>query len=124
MATAPSPKINALAWGRIEVSGVGEGKDFKLYSGGGRLWDWSETGTRHEPGIQVADIEELLRHGATAIVLSRGFQNKLQVDAATIEYLAEKGVSVHTAETRDAAAIYSNLVEMGTAVGSLFHSTC
>ncbi len=37
--------------------------------GGGREWDWDETGTRHSPGNQPAD-EEFLAHGATAVVLS------------------------------------------------------
>ena len=35
----------------MEVEGLGAGKDFKLYPGGGREWDWSETGMRHAPGI-------------------------------------------------------------------------
>ena len=34
---------------------MGSGKDFKLYPGGGREWDWNETGTRHVPGIQPGD---------------------------------------------------------------------
>ena len=31
-----SPQINHLSWGRMEVDGVGIGKDFKLWPGGGR----------------------------------------------------------------------------------------
>lgn len=38
-----SPRILAVSWGHMEVEGIGEGKDFKLYPGGGREWDWSET---------------------------------------------------------------------------------
>jgi len=34
-----SPRILAVAWGRMEVDGIGAGKDFKLYPGGGREWD-------------------------------------------------------------------------------------
>ena len=66
-----SPRILAVSRGRMEVEGIGAGKDFKLYPGGGRERDWNETGTRHSPGIQPADAEELLAHGATAVVLSR-----------------------------------------------------
>jgi hypothetical protein len=55
-----SPRILAVRWGRMGVEGIGAGKDFKLYPGGGREWDWNETGTRHSPGIQPADVEELL----------------------------------------------------------------
>nr|BFE73597.1 hypothetical protein GCM10020092_068980 [Actinoplanes digitatis] len=68
--------------GRIEVEGLGVVKEAKLYPGGGREWDWSETGTRHSPGIQPADVEEILLHGATAVVLSRGMDLRLQVGPA------------------------------------------
>ena len=65
-----SPRISTISWGRMEVEGLGEGKDFKLWPGGGRTWDWNETGTRHDPGIQPADVEELLEHGSQVVVLS------------------------------------------------------
>ena len=47
-------------------------KDVKLWPGGGREWDWGETNTRHEPGIQPSDVEELLVHRPDIVVLSRG----------------------------------------------------
>lgn len=120
---AESPEILSVVWGRIEVSGLEASKDMKLFPGGGRAWDWNETGTRHVPGIQVADVEELLEHGAAVIVLSRGMDLKLHVDDSTLSYLKEKGVAVHVAETREAVAIYNKLARE-TAVGGLFHSTC
>ena len=43
--------------GRMEVEGTGAGKDFKLYPGGGREWDWNEPGTRHTPGIRRNELE-------------------------------------------------------------------
>lgn len=64
--TPRSPRISHISWGRMVVEEVGEGKDFKLYPGGGREWDWRETGTQHDPGIQPADIAEEL--GALAYV--------------------------------------------------------
>src|SRR5499427_4765114 len=67
-----SPRILDLSRGHMQVEGIGTGKDFKLYPGGGRAWGWAETGTRHSPGIQPADVEELLAHGATSVVLSLG----------------------------------------------------
>jgi len=118
-----SPRIIAVSWGRMTVDGLGDGKDFKLYPGGGRAWDWNETGTRHRPGIQPADVAELLVHGATAVVLSRGMEEQLEVDPATLELLAERGVAVHVAETRAAVEMYNELAGH-TPVGGLFHSTC
>jgi hypothetical protein len=118
-----SPRILAVSWGRMEVEGLALGKDFKLYPGGGREWDWSETGTRHSPGIQPEDVEELLRQGATAIVLSCGMQLQLQVDQRTLKLLDERGVTAHVAETTQAAHLYNELATTQP-VGGLFHSTC
>jgi hypothetical protein len=118
-----TPRILAISWGRMEVEGLDAGKDFKLYPGGGRAWDWAETGTRHSPGIQPADVEELVTHGATTVVLSRGMDKQLQVHPATHHYLEERSITVHVAETREAVSIYNDLAEGGL-VGGLFHSTC
>ncbi len=118
-----SPAVLEISWGRMLVEGLGEGKDFKLYPGGGRAWDWSETGTRHSPGVQRADVAELLDHGATTVVLSRGIDLQLEVDPLTLAYLEDRGVTVHVAQTEEAVQIYNEL-SSGTAVGGLFHSTC
>jgi hypothetical protein len=118
-----SPKILDVSWGRIEVEGGGVGKDLKLYPGGGREWDWAETGTRHSPGIQAADVEELVHRGVTVIVLSQGMDKQLEVEPDTLAYLDQRSITVHIAETREAVRIYNSLVEQA-AVGGLFHSTC
>jgi hypothetical protein len=118
-----SPRILAISWGQMEVEGLGVGKDFKLYPGGGRAWDWSETGTSHSPGIQPADVEELLAHGAVTVVLSLGMDKRLHVDPATQEYLERRSVTVHVAETLQAVEIYNKLADT-LPVAGLFHSTC
>jgi hypothetical protein len=119
-----SPRILEISWGRMKVDGVGCGKDFKLWPGGGREWDWAETGTAHVPGIRPADVEELVARGAAAVVLSQGMEKRLQVDPATYEYLQRYSVTVHTAETNEAVRIYNQLAEERVPVGGLFHSTC
>ncbi|GIJ45714.1 hypothetical protein Val02_26000 [Virgisporangium aliadipatigenens] len=118
-----SPRVEEISWGRMVVAGVGTGKDFKLWPGGGRAWDWRETGTEHSPGIQPADVEELLEHGATTVVLSRGMEERLEVQPATLKYLAERGVTVEVAETTEAVELYNELAEH-TPVAALIHSTC
>lgn len=118
-----SPRITHLSWGRMQVEGVGEGRDFKLYPGGGREWDWTETGTHHVPGIQPADVEELLDNGSQVVVLTRGMQLVLQTCPETLQLLQERGVAVHVEETRAAVELYNRLAET-EAVGGLFHSTC
>lgn len=118
-----SPTITSISWGHMEVDGLAPGKDFKVYPGGGRPWDWRETGTDHDPGIQPEDVEELLEHGSTVVVLSRGLELRLQVDPRTLKLLEERGVDVHVAETTEAVRLYNDLAATRP-VGGLFHSTC
>lgn len=118
-----SPRIVDLSWGRLEVAGLGAFKDAKLYPGGARAWDWRETGTRHVPGIQPADVAELLEHGAEVVVLSRGVLERLQVCPETLDLLKNKGIPAHVLPTEDAVRLYNELAAKQK-VGGLFHSTC
>jgi hypothetical protein len=120
----PSPQIKHVSWGRIEVDGEAEPyKDAKLFPGGSRDWNWRETGTGHDPGIQVADVQELLDHGATVVVLSRGMAECLHVPRETLDFLKERQIAAHVLPTRDAVALYNKLAETEP-VGGLFHTTC
>jgi hypothetical protein len=120
---ARSPHIVHLSWGRLEVEGYPGFKDAKLFPGGARAWDWRETGTQHVPGIQPADVEELLQHGATVVVLSQGMTGRLQVAPETLRVLEDKGVPSHVLGTEEAVKIYNELSETEP-VGGLFHTTC
>jgi hypothetical protein len=82
-----SPLITQISWGHMEVEGWGSGKDFKLCPGGGRVWDWRETNTEHVPGIQPADVQELIDNGSRVVVLSRGIQLRLQTCPETLQLL-------------------------------------
>jgi hypothetical protein len=117
-----SPRVTELAWGRLEVEGS-TFKDAKLFPGGARAWDWNETGTRHEPGIQPADVEELLERGTTAVVLSKGFYGRLGVTPEALRMLEDRGVAAHVRQTEEAIALYNELRETQK-VGALIHSTC
>lgn len=118
-----SPQITHLEWGRIEAAGIPSAKDLKLYPRGGRAWDWGETGTRHKPGIQPADVQELIDRGSEVIVLSRGMHLVLQTKPETLAALEAANIVVHVLETREAARLYNHLAETRP-VGGLFHSTC
>lgn len=118
-----SPPITHLSWGKLEVEGYPAFKDAKLFPGGARVWDWSETGTHHLPGIQMADIEELLVKGAHVIVLSRGMHLRLQTPAETLKALDQRGIKVHVLETNRAVEYYNRL-QATEKVGGLIHSTC
>jgi hypothetical protein len=121
---ARSPKVTHLSWGRLEVEGQDVPfKDAKLFPGGAREWDWRETGTNHEPGIQPADVEELLERGATTVVLSKGHHERLQVTQDTLRMLEDRDVSTYVRQTGEAVDLYNELRE-AEKVGALIHSTC
>jgi hypothetical protein len=120
--TTHSPRITHLSWGRLETEG-GAFKDARLYPGGAEEWDWNETGTSHDPGIQPADVERLLERGATVLVLSKGFHERLGIAPETRSMLEESGVPAHIAQTEEAARLYDDLRQTEK-VGALIHSTC
>lgn len=120
-------RITHVSWGRIEVT-IGEThhefKDCKVWPSGAVEWDWDLTGTRHSPGIQVADIEEVLDHGIDVMVLSRGMQLRLQTSPETMAELRRRGIEVHVEETAAAVERFNALAAQGRRVGGIFHSTC
>jgi hypothetical protein len=119
-----APQIVECRWGLIRVAGGGTFKDAKLYPGGAREWDWNETGTRHAPGIQPADVVELIERGATTLVLSHGVLRMLQVCPETLRRLERQRVAVEVLPTPEAVEAYNRLVADGATVGALIHSTC
>src|SRR5579859_1184363 len=50
------PRMTRVCWGRMEVEGLGRGRDFKLDAGGGRARDWAETGTLSDGGMHGGRI--------------------------------------------------------------------
>jgi hypothetical protein len=118
-----APRIAGLAWGRLAIEGGRAFKDAKLFPGGARTWDWRETGTHHVPGIQPADVRELLDRGATTVVLSQGVLKQLQVCPQTLRFLEERGVQVHVLPTPQAVDLFNELRDREP-VGGLFHTTC
>jgi hypothetical protein len=122
--TDPSPQVLDDGWGFVDVDGLGRLRDAKLWPGGGRAWDWNETGTRHRPGIQPADLAELLDHDPDVVVLSRGRQLRLETTPEALALLTARNVEVIRGETGAAIGEYNRLAAAGQRVAGLLHSTC
>jgi hypothetical protein len=116
-------RVIHIEWGKLDLEGGQSYRDAKLFPSGSRAWDWRETGTHHQPGIQIADVQELVDQGCKTIILSRGMDLVLQVPAETIAWLQRQGLTVEVLETRLAVARYNELCEEHP-VGALIHSTC
>lgn len=121
-----SPEISDLSWGSVTVDENGNRKEYrdaKVWPGGSRGWDWNETGTSHTPGVQIADVRELVDHGAEKVILSRGQNRRLRVKTETLEWLEDQGVDTEVMESTKAVNRYNELRDE-EAVGALIHSTC
>jgi hypothetical protein len=119
--------ITHLSWGHMEVTidgHISRFKDCKVWPGGAKEWDWPRTGTQHRPGIQPADIEELLVHHVDVVILSRGIERMLQTSPEAEHLLQARGLEYHIAETHDAVGLFNTLTRQGKKVGGVFHSTC
>jgi hypothetical protein len=68
-------------------------------------------------------VERLLERGATVVVLSKGFHERLRIAPETRKMLEEKDILAHIAQTEEAAKLYDRLRETER-VGALIHSTC
>jgi hypothetical protein len=123
MAEPRSPRVVSASWGELEIEGIPRVKDGKLWPGGARQWDWNETGTNHQPGVQPADVEELVARGARVVVIGQGMYGRLQVMAETVQWLADRGVELRSLPTPEAVQEYNRLAE-SRPVGALLHSTC
>ena len=119
-----SPRIESIGWGKMRIESLGSGKDFKLWPGGGRPWDWNETGTAHSPGIQVGDVEELVNRGCSKVILARGVFSRLKVTKEALAYLESHGVETIATDTKRAVQMYNDCIDQDIPVGGLFHSTC
>ncbi|MDP7059282.1 MAG: MTH938/NDUFAF3 family protein [Candidatus Marinimicrobia bacterium] len=118
-----SPRITSLKWGSVKVDGFGTFRDVKLFPGGAREWNWQETGTRHSPGIQPADVQEIIDAGARTVVLSSGMYKRLKTMPETVASLKKESITIHQLQTEESVTKYNNLCEEEQ-VGSLIHTTC
>ena len=121
-----TPEIIKSGWGKITVN-LSDGdktfRDIKLYPGGARAWDWNETGTHHNPGIQPVDVKEIVENGAEYILLSRGRNLRLQVMDETKEWLQAHNAEFEILPT-DEVIEKCNELRQEKLTGALIHTTC
>ncbi len=130
--TAAAPLITHLSWGKVVVkddAGEHEYRDCMITPESSQAWDWRDTGTRHTPGILVADLKRKIDKKefidtAEIIILSSGMQNMLHIDDATIGFLEKLGKKYYVKQTEEAVKLYNQLVHENEKVGIFIHSTC
>lgn len=124
------PEIIELKWGQIVVAMDNTNKiykDCRIWNNGSSSWDWSKTGTRHKPGIQFADLADLLcQYPDTEIIIfSSGMDKQLDIHPDTMKLVTEKypKVTIYRDDTKAAVKLYGELRKKHTII-ALLHSTC
>jgi hypothetical protein len=115
--------ITSFQWGQIVVSSGRTFKDVRLFPGGVEEWDWRKTGTRHDPGIQTADLADLVTTKPDLVILSRGVDLVLQVPQATVDFARSHAATVLVLQSEQAVAEYNRRITSKRVV-ALIHSTC
>jgi hypothetical protein len=123
MAASANRAISSFRWGQIVDSTGRAFKDARLFPGGVEEWDWRKTGTRHDPGIQIADLEDLFATKADVVILSRGVDLVLQVPTTTIDFARKYAANVLVLQSEQAIAEYNRLIASERVI-ALVHSTC
>lgn len=116
--------IDRIEWGNITVKADSFSfKDVIIHNDSVEEWDWKKTGTKHDPGIQIADLIQIIDK-IDHIVLSTGFKNQLRVQDNTLNYIKFKKKNYYVLNTEEAVKKYNQLARAGHRVGALIHSTC
>lgn len=138
-----NPEIVSHKWGEMIVddkadgaggagagAGAGAGvtrrtyRDCKLFPGGSREWDWRLTDTHHHPGIQRADLMDVLKDRTSLVILSTGMDGALAVTPEVEESLKGDGIEYLVARTEEAIRMYKKATSAKKRVVGLFHMTC
>ncbi len=120
-------QITRVEWGKMDVTiggRVQHFKDCKVWPGGAVSWNWKESGTSHQPGVQPADLGVILDQEVDVLILGCGVLERLGICAETLNLLEERKIELHFLDTRRAASLYNELARTGRRVGGIFHATC
>lgn len=113
-------------WGKVTHNKTGKVyKDVIMTGTNASSWDWSVFDTHHRPGIQIAEILYNCLETTKTIILSSGYDDKLQVDPNVLSELKKLKFNVFYLNTSQAVEKYNKLVKQhGDAVIAFIHSTC
>jgi len=112
--------VTNMVWGEVTASDGNKYKDCIVRYDGSRIWNWNHDGTRHDPGITVKAIQNIM--DCDVIILSRGYQLVLKVTPEALAVL--KSRTHHICQSQEAVILYNKLAKSGIRVGMLLHSTC
>ena len=123
MASFNNLAVASFRWGRIVDASGRVFRDVRLFPGGVEEWDWRRTGTRHDPGTQIADLADLVATKPDVVILSRGVDLILQVPRSTVDFARSHAATVLVLQSEEAAGEYNRRIAKERVI-ALLHSTC
>ena len=116
------PIINSFKWGYIEINGI-RYVDAKIYPNKVENWDWANTDTTHDEGVQPQDVQDLVDQGCTFIIISQGLSRKLEMDFESYKVLLKANIDFLVTDTITAVDRYMDeILDEAHLVGALIHT--
>ena len=114
------PRIEAYAFGRIEIDGRAYTSDVVILPTGVQGNWWRAEGHTLNPG----DLTHVLDASPSVLVVGQGAQGCMEVADETVACLHRAGIEVICSSTAQAVQIYNERAERGEAVAAALHLTC
>lgn len=99
-------EIDSIKWGEVVIDGV-KYKDAVISDKSVYDWDWRNDGTRHNPGITVKAVEQIINNDV--IILTMVFDRKLRITNETLCKI--NGKIVHIIPTDQFYEVYKSISE-------------
>lgn len=106
---------------------LGTFQDLRASPNSFQEWDWNVFGTKHKPGISLADVRDLVNESGgncKVVILSRGFDGRLECSQDVINWLGSQGIIVYHELTPQAVELFNHFQRRNIPVAALIHSTC
>ena len=113
------PTIDSYRFGRVEIDGQVYTKDVIILPDRVIPNWWRREGHALVP----ADLEAVLEAAPATLIVGQGAFGRMRVTDETRALLAERGIELLAAPTREACKIYGDMRERGNVAAAL-HLTC
>jgi hypothetical protein len=112
-------RITHYAFGTITVDGQVFGRDLIIHDGGVIPNWWRKEGHR----LHIEDLDEVVTLKPEVLLLGTGNPGQMRVPEATEAWLADKGIRLVVAPTKETCDHFNRIYRSGRVVAAL-HLTC
>ena len=111
--------IDSYDFGRIVIHGRRYTTDLIVFPDRVKDGWWRKEGHN----LHIEDLDEVVQHNPTVIIIGTGYSGLMKVPAGTREYVESKGIELIAQRTAEACKTFNRLIKSKKVVAAL-HLTC